>query len=124
MTAFHPTCCRFLDQELSSLLEIVLAGEVIADRAIAERLVRFLGATISLREQHEVDRYGRCGRCAARRRLYQPWRRSHSCSVHSTLVFCLTQPFKFVRSAVLDRADGAFGERPLFAESRKSVQQR
>lgn len=123
MTALHPTCCRLLDEELSSLLEIVLAGEAIGDRAIAERLVRFLGATISLREQHEVDRHGRCGRCAAPR-WWSPWRRPHSCSVHSTLVFCLTQPFRFVRSAVLDRADGTLGERPLVDESRGSGQQR
>ena len=104
MTAFHPTCYRLLDEELSSLLEIVLAGEVIADRAIAERLVRFLGAVISLHERHVVDRYGRCGRCAARSRWCQPWRRPHSCSVYSTLAFCLTQPFEFVLPAVLDRA--------------------
>lgn len=104
MTAFHPTCYRLLDEELSSLLEIVLAGEVIGDRAIAERLVRFLGAAISLHERHEVDRYGRCRRCAARR-WCRPWRRPNSCSVHSALVFCLTQPFKFVLPALLDRAE-------------------
>lgn len=47
MTALHPTCCRLLDEELSILLEIVLVGEVIGDRAVTERLVRFLGAAIS-----------------------------------------------------------------------------
>ena len=105
MTAFHPTRYRLVDEELSSLLEILLAGEVITDRAIAERLVRFLGAAISLHERHKVDCYGRCGRCAARHRWCQPGRRPHSCSVYSTLVFCLTQPFEFVLPAVLDRAE-------------------
>lgn len=98
MTAFHSTRYRLLSKELSSLLEIVLAGEVIEDRAIAERLVRFLGASISLHERHEVDRYGRCTRCAA---PWRPWRREHSCSVYSTLVFCLTQPFEFVLPAAV-----------------------
>jgi hypothetical protein len=60
MTPFHPTCYQLLDEELSSLLEVVLAGEAIGDWAIAERLVRFLGAAISLHERHIFDRYGRC----------------------------------------------------------------
>lgn len=114
MTAFHPTRYRLLDEELSSLLEIVMAGEVIGDRVTAERLVRFLGAVISLHERHMVDRYGWCGRCAARRQWCQPWRRPHSCSVYSTLAFCLAQPFEFVLPAVLDRAEGRLGKRPLF----------
>jgi hypothetical protein len=54
MTAFHPTCYQLVDKELSRLLEIVLAGEVVGDRAIAERIVRFLGAVISLHERHIV----------------------------------------------------------------------
>lgn len=86
-----------LSKELSSLLEMVLAGEVIADRAIAERLVRFLGAAITLHERHEIDRYGRCARCPA---PWRPWRRPRLCSVYSTLAFCVTQPFEFVLPAV------------------------
>lgn len=119
MNAFHPTCHRLLDEELSSLLEMVLGGEAIGDRAIAERLVRFLGATISLHEQHVVDRYGSCGRCAARRGWCRPWRRSDSCSVYSALIFCLTQPFEFVLPAVLDRADGALRDRSVVARPRR-----
>lgn len=95
MTAFHPTRYRMIDDELSDLLEIVLAGELIGDRAIAERIIRFLGAMISLHERHEVDRYGRCGRCATQRRWWCPWRRPNSCTVYSALVFCPTQPFEW-----------------------------
>lgn len=120
MTAFHPTRYRLLNKELSSLLEIVLAGEVISDRAVAERLVRFLGAVISLHERHVVDRYGRCGRCAARHRWWRPYRQSHPCSMYSTFVFCLTQPFEFVLLAVLDCAAGALGDRPLVARPQRS----
>lgn len=119
MTDFHPTRYRLLDEELSSLLEIVLAGEVIGDRAVAERLVRFLGAAISLNERHVVDRHGRCGRCAARHRWRRPWRRLHLCSVYSTLVFCLTQPFQFVLPAILDRAEMAREEKLQFNGTRK-----
>lgn len=119
MTDFHPTRYRLLDEELSSLLEIVLAGEVIGDRAVAERLVRFLGAAISLNERHTVDRYGRCGRCVARHRWRRPWRRPHPCSVYSALVFCLTQPFQFVLPAVLDRAEDACGDKPLANDSQR-----
>lgn len=97
MTAFHPTCYRLLDEELSSLLEVVLTGEVVGDRATTERLVRFLGAVTSLHRRHEVDRHGRCVRCAATRRWWS-WRRPRTCSVYSTLAFCLTQPFRFVRA--------------------------
>jgi len=118
MTDFHPTRYRLLDEELSSLLEVVLAGEVVGDRAVAERLVRFLGAAISLNERHVVDRYGRCGRCVARHR-WRPWRRAHLCSVYSALVFCLTQPFRFVLPAVLDRAEGNRGDKPLVDDSRR-----
>jgi hypothetical protein len=107
MTAFHPTCHRLLDKELSGLLETMLAGEVVQDRAIVERLVRFLGAAVSLHERHDVDRRGRCMRCGPRRRWWRPWHRRHSCSVYSALRFCLGQPFRFVLPAVLDRAGGS-----------------
>lgn len=111
MTDFHATRYRLLDEELSSLLEIVLAGEVVGDRAIAERLVRFLGAATSLHRRHEVDRHGRCVRCAAPRRWWWSWRRPRSCSVYSALGFCLTQPFRFVLPTFLDDVEGSSGER-------------
>jgi hypothetical protein len=103
MTAFHPTRYRLLDEELSSLLEAALVGEVIQDRAVAERLARFLGAATSLHRRHEVDRHGRCVRCAAPRPWWL-WRRPRSCSVYSTLVFCLTQQFRFVQPTFMDNA--------------------
>lgn len=125
MTAFHPTRYRLLDEELSSLLDVVLAGEVIGDRAIAERLVRFLGAATALHRRHGIDHRGRCVRCAAPRRWWWSWRRPRSCSVYSTLVFCLTQPFKLVAPAFVDSAEDSIAARAgVPAGSRRSGDQR
>src|SRR5262245_3197552 len=44
-----------LTDELSDVLNIVLTGEIIDDRATAERVVRSLGAVAYLHEQHPVD---------------------------------------------------------------------
>ncbi len=47
-------------QELASLLDTVLAGEAVPDRATAERLVRVLGAISHVHQRHIVDGHGRC----------------------------------------------------------------
>ncbi|HET9253594.1 MAG TPA: hypothetical protein VFO16_00140 [Pseudonocardiaceae bacterium] len=103
MSAFHPTRYRLLDEELSSLLDAVLVGGVVQDPAVADRLARFLSAATSLHRRHVIDRHGRCVRCAAQRPWWL-WRRPRSCSVYSTLVFCLTQQLRFVLPTFMDGA--------------------
>jgi hypothetical protein len=77
-------------QELAELLDTVLAGEVVTDRDIAERLVRFLGALVHLHRRHRLDTRGRCAVCRWSRRWWCPWppKRS-SCTVHAALSFFL-----------------------------------
>lgn len=61
------TLHRVFDQELTSLLDLVLAGDAVVDRATAERLVRLLGALSRVQERHCVD--NRAGvKCVWRRR--------------------------------------------------------
>lgn len=59
------TVHRVFHDELSDLLDTVLAGEVVADRAIAERLVRALGTIVHLHERHPIDARCRCQVCWA-----------------------------------------------------------
>ncbi len=54
-------------QELVELLDTVLAGEVVADRDVAERLVRSIGALVHLHQRHRLDTHGRCTVCWPRR---------------------------------------------------------
>lgn len=67
-------------EELSRLVETVLAGEVVRDRPTAERLVRFLGAVTSLHERHVIDQSGRCTMCWSPPRWLQPWPRRRVCA--------------------------------------------
>jgi hypothetical protein len=71
-------------QELAELLDTVLAGEVVTDRDIAERLVRSLGALVHLHQQHRLNTRGRCVICS------RPWPLKQSaCTVHAALNFFL-----------------------------------
>jgi hypothetical protein len=63
---------------LSELHDLALELD---DRAMAERLLRVVGAVSSLSEQHALDDRGRCRLCRPTRR-YAPWRRRHACTVH------------------------------------------
>jgi len=89
----HALRHRLLTEELTELLDLVLAGEVVTDRATAERVVRLASAALSLNEQHTIDGRGRCGSC--RKATTRGWRlpsRRAACSVYETLRANLTQP--------------------------------
>ncbi|MGH3806762.1 MAG: hypothetical protein ACRDRU_09035 [Pseudonocardiaceae bacterium] len=97
----HATLYRVFGAELSELLDTVLAGEVVSDRATAERLVRSVGALAYLHERHTIDKHGRCGQCwQAPRRWRRPWPKRSTCSVHAALSFFLRQPDDFVLTAL------------------------
>lgn len=102
----HATRYRVFNDELSDLLDTVLAGETIADRATAERLVRSLGAIAYLHERHPIDARGRCAACwTVPRRWWRPWPRRSTCSVYSALSFFLRPPPKFVLAAIADQPE-------------------
>jgi hypothetical protein len=79
-------------RELTELLEQVLAGDLITDRAASERLVRSLGALVCLQERHRVDKHRRCSTCRSVPRAWWPWPKRVPCTVHSALSFYLRQP--------------------------------
>lgn len=60
----QPHTYTALGDELADVLEVVLAGEVVTDRAVAERLVRVVGALVRLHEPHPLDNHGRWPRRA------------------------------------------------------------
>ncbi len=99
----HATRYRVFHDELSELLDTVLGGEMIADRATAERLVRSLGAAVYLYERHPIDARGRCAVCwAVPRRWWRPWPRRSTCSVYSALSLFLRQPPESVLAVVAE----------------------
>jgi hypothetical protein len=76
-------------QELAELLDTVLAGEMVTDRDMAERLVRSVGALVHLRQRHRLDTRGRCAVCWSRR-WRCPWPPKRSiCTVQAALSFFL-----------------------------------
>lgn len=92
---------RVFGDELSELLDTVLAGEVVSDRAVAERLVRSVGALLELHARHRIDGRGRCGVCRpVPRRWWRPWpwSRRSTCTVHTALSLFLRQPSDLVRT--------------------------
>lgn len=92
--AVPATLHEMYGQELAELLDTVLAGEVVTDRDIAERLVRSIGALEHLHQRHRLDTHGRCAVCRPRRR-WCPWPPKRStCTVHAALSFFLQQPGK------------------------------
>jgi len=95
------TLYRVFDSELSELLDTVLAGEVVTDRATAERLIRTVGALIRLHGQHPVDSHGRCCSCRPPRRWWL-WRRRAVCSVHVALSFFLRHTPDSVHTALTE----------------------
>ncbi len=97
----HATLYKVFDGELSELLDTVLAGEVVADRATAERLIRTVGALVRLHGQHPIDAHGRCFSCRLPRRWW-PWRRRSVCSVHVALSFFLRQTPDSVHTALTE----------------------
>jgi hypothetical protein len=100
----HATRYRMFHDELSDLLDRVLTGEIIDDRATAERVVRSLGVVVDLHERHRIDENGWCGVCwAVPRRWWRPWPRRSTCTVYSALDFFLRQRTEAVLAAIEDR---------------------
>lgn len=87
---------------MAELLERVLAGDLVTNRAAAEGLVRSLGAQLRLLELHGVDERGRCLFCRAARRQWWLWPKRTTCTVHSALGFFLRQPEWAVLSVITD----------------------
>jgi hypothetical protein len=96
-TTLHATYGR----ELTELLEQVLTGDLVADRAAAERLVRSLGALVWLQQRHRVDEHGRCLMCwPLPRTWWWPWPKRTTCTVYSALSCYSGQPDRFVLAGV------------------------
>ena len=55
-----------VDGELRWLMDAVLPGEAIHDRALAEAVVRVLGAVAALHDEHAPNERGRCRTCGRR----------------------------------------------------------
>lgn len=108
MSLAQTTLYRVFDEELSDLLDTVLAGEVISDRVTAERLVRSVGALVSLHGRHPIDARGRCALCwSIPRRWWRPWPQRSTCTVHAALCFFLRSPSNFVASALDEQSKRA-----------------
>jgi hypothetical protein len=87
--ALHETYGR----QLTELLEAVLAGELMPDRAVVERqVVRLIGALSQLQQLHRIDNHGRCSICWTSPRTRWPWRKPAICTVFAALGFYLSQP--------------------------------
>jgi hypothetical protein len=106
------TLHRVYEQELKSLLETVLAGIEVSDRAIAERLVRVLGATLRVHQKHLVNGDAQCGICRSTRDgWWRLWPRRTVCSVHAALSFFLRQPPGHVLAVLADESTGSIRSR-------------
>lgn len=98
----HATLYKVFERELSELLDTVLAGEVVTDRATAERLIRSVGALVRVHGQHPIDAHGRCCSCRPPRRWWWPWRRRSICKVHVALSFFLRHTPNSVHAALTE----------------------
>lgn len=99
----HATLYGVYAEELSELLDTLLAGEVVTDRATAERLVRSVGALVRLQQRHRLDDHGRCALCwPVPRHWWRPWPKRSTCTVHTALGFYLRQPTCFVLSTLTE----------------------
>lgn len=109
-SSVHATRYRVFHQELSDLLDQVLAGDVVADRAMAERVVRALGALLRTHERHMWDRRGKCGVCWTNPpRWWRPWPSQSACTVHEALSFFLRQPTEKIVTAIEDYPSARHG---------------
>lgn len=88
----HATRYKAYGRELSELLNLLLVGEVVSDRAVAERLVRVVGALLRVHDRHRLDPRGRCAVCwPIPRTWWRPWPKRSLCTVHAVLSFFLPQ---------------------------------
>jgi hypothetical protein len=88
----HETLYQAHGRELSELLDLLLAGEVVSDRATAERLVKVVGAVQRVHDRHRIDTRGRCVVCwPVPRTWWRPWPKRSLCTVHAALSFFFRQ---------------------------------
>ena len=88
----HATLYQVHGRELAELLDLLLTGEAVSDRATVERLVRFVGALLRLHDRHRLDQHGRCAICwPIPRPWWRPWPKQSICTVHAVLSFFLPQ---------------------------------
>lgn len=89
-------------QELSEVLDLLLASKAVTDWAAVERrLVRSVAALVSLHDLHRLDERGRCSVCwTVPRRWWRPWPTRSTCTVHTALGFHL-RPTQAVRASPL-----------------------
>jgi len=99
----HVTRYRVFHGELSNLLDLVLAGDIVADQITAERLVRAMGTLVHLQEQHCIDKRGRCAVCwTVPCRWWRPWPKRSTCTVHEVFNFFFRQPTEKILAAIED----------------------
>lgn len=93
------------ERELSELLEAVLAGDLMSDRAALERqVVPVVGALVWLQRRHRVDQGGKCSICrAASRAWWRLWPRRSMCTVHTALSFHLRPLTGFGLTSIADQ---------------------
>ncbi len=88
----HATLYKAHRRELTELRYQLLAGEVVPDQAVTERLVRVVGALLRVHDRHQLDPCGRCAVCwPIPRTWWWPWPKQSICTVHAALSFFLQQ---------------------------------
>ena len=88
----HATLYEAHGRGLLELLDLLLTGEVISDRATVEHLVRSVGALLRLQDRHRLDERGRCAICwPIPPTWWRPWPKRSICTVHAALSFFLQQ---------------------------------
>ena len=86
----HATRYDAYGRVLSELLDQLLTGNAVSERATAERLVNSVGALLRLHDQHRLDQHGRCAICwPIPPTWWRPWPKRSICSVHAALSFFL-----------------------------------
>jgi len=86
----HTTLYQAYGRELAELLDLLLAGEVVSDRATAEQLVRVVSVLLRLHDRHRIDPRGQCAICwPIPRTWWRPWPKRSICTVHAALSFFL-----------------------------------
>lgn len=103
----HTTLQEAYRREIADTLELLLAGEIVSDRATAEYLIRILGALQRLVDQHRSDEQGRCVICRQPpHHWWWPWPKHIRCTVYSALGFFLRQPGQLVLATVTNEIQG------------------
>ena len=95
MSSIYATTGRLVTEHLDELL--ATGWKLTFDSSLVTtdpRVVRLVGAALSLVQQHTVDSHGRCQFCTRRRAARRT--RMRPCTVYSAMSFYLTQPDELV----------------------------